>query len=404
MNSINILTITVIILFSILYLINTRTTKKIKKEFEYLKKLKESIVLSLPIGVHIYNKHGLLIDLNNTSLKILGISSKEEYLGSQINIFENSFIPQYLKDAILVKKQCSGNFQINFNDPYITNRYISTTNKGIKYFSGIGKQVIDESGNILYYILIFADISEQVRSIKELEIIREKAEQSEKIKSAFISNMSHEIRTPLNSIIGFSELLVDGNFKNEELKKEYMSIIKHNNKVLLHFFNNILNLSNIESNKINLNLKKHELTALFSKWINYAKDTFKEKQIEVLANIGDAPEYIVTDNIHINEVLTNFINNAKKFTTQGSVILGYRWSKTHKSVYFFVRDSGIGILSEHIPYVFDRFYKINSFIPGLGLGLTINKCIIENLHGRIGVKSIYGKGSEFWFTLPCKIV
>lgn len=389
-----------IMCFTFLF-IYRRAIRKIKYEYDFLGKVKESVFQSLPIGVHVYDKYGILIDLNDSSMEALGISSRQRYLESKINLFENPFIPQQLKDAIVIGKQCKGNFQIDFSSPLIINRYISTINEGIKYFSGVGKQVIDKSGNILYYILIFTDITNQIKSLEELELIKVKAESSEKVKSAFIANMSHEIRTPLNSIVGFSELLVDGISENEEAKKEYMSIIRQNNELLLQLVNNVLNLSNIESEKIELNLAEHDLSILLAEWVDSAKRAFNGTDIEVLTEVGDAPQWIVTDSIRLKEVIASIINNAKKFTTKGNITIGYRWNKTHKSVYFFIRDTGVGILKEHIPHVFDRFYKVDSFIPGLGLGLTISKCIMKNLHGRIGVKSIIGKGSEFWFTLPC---
>ncbi|MEG1585974.1 MAG: ATP-binding protein [Bacteroidales bacterium] len=232
----------------------------------------------------------------------------------------------------------------------------------------------------------------------ELSLIREKekAENLDKLKSAFIANMSHEIRTPLNAIVGFSNLLIATRDKDEQAA--YISIIEDNNDLLLQLIEDIMDLSQIESNNVPLHYEMVEIKPLCQELISIFAHKSKESLIITEApDLSDITFY--TDKTRINQVLSNLLNNAVKFTNKGVITAGYR-VVSKDQIEFFVEDTGKGIKSEHIPQLFNRFYKVDEFVPGNGLGLSICQDIIRQMDGELGVSSIYGKGSRFHFTLP----
>lgn len=242
------------------------------------------------------------------------------------------------------------------------------------------------------------DITELKKTERELLVAKDKAEESNRLKTAFLANMSHEIRTPLNAIVGFSDLL--GEIDDRTEKHEYISIIKKNNTILLQLISDILDLSKIEAEVLELELSDTDANELCSQAIASC-----EARLEVHVPIifeNYLPEcYIYTDKGRIHQVILNLINNALKFTRTGDIRVGYH-VVDDDTIRFYVKDTGIGIKPENVDSVFDRFVKLNTFVQGSGLGLAICKNIVEQLHGVIGVDSEWGKGSCFWFTLPYK--
>jgi len=234
------------------------------------------------------------------------------------------------------------------------------------------------------------DISKQIRYENELRKAKEKAEESDQLKSAFISNMSHEIRTPLNAIVGFSAVMSDIDDPME--RKKYQDIIESNNKRLLTLINEVLDLSKIESGKLELVLTPvniNELCAeiVITHQLNAAGTTLK-------LDLPDEDFCLITDKNRLTQVISNLITNALKFTPDGCITVGYRLQAT--VVEFFVKDSGIGIAKDKLDTIFDRFVKVNDFAPGTGLGLSICKSIVERLGGDISVTSEPGEGSLFY--------
>ena len=235
---------------------------------------------------------------------------------------------------------------------------------------------------------------------EELIIARDKAQQSDKLKSAFLANMSHEIRTPLNAIVGFSNLLVDGDmsFQKEEIK-EFLSLIHLNCEQLLALISDILDLSKIESNTMVFNITEQPLTPLLQNILR-AQQINVPQEVELLLDLPATDTIITTDPLRLKQVINNLINNAIKFTSKGAVTLGYKQNNDQVSI--FVKDTGSGIDEDKINRIFERFYKGDNFVQGTGLGLAISHTIIEHLKGTITVTSKVGEGSCFTIQHPVK--
>ena len=241
---------------------------------------------------------------------------------------------------------------------------------------------------------------EHKKIAEELTKARDKAQQSDKLKSAFLANMSHEIRTPLNAIVGFSNLLVDGDmaFKKEEIK-EFLSLIHLNCEQLLALISDILDLSKIESNTMVFNITEQPLTPLLQNILR-AQQINVPQEVELLLDLPATDTIITTDPLRLKQVINNLINNAIKFTSKGTVTLGYKQNNDQVSI--FVKDTGTGIDEDKINRIFERFYKGDNFVQGTGLGLAISHTIIEHLKGTITVTSKVGEGSCFTIQHPVK--
>lgn len=230
----------------------------------------------------------------------------------------------------------------------------------------------------------------------ELLHAKEYAEETNRLKSAFLANMSHEIRTPLNAIVGFANLM--GMVEDEEEKKEFVNIINTNSDLLLQLINDILDMSRIEVGLLEFNHSEMDVNTLCDSIVKSMQLKAKSG-VEVIFDQYLPECRIVSDSKRLNQVISNFVNNAIKFTTEGSIKVGYE-KVDDNHLHFHVTDTGTGIEPDKCPKVFDRFVKLNSHVQGTGLGLPICKSIIEQLGGQIGVKSELGKGATFWFVIP----
>ena len=249
---------------------------------------------------------------------------------------------------------------------------------------------------IIEMLCINYDITPLKETEQKLIIARDKAEELDRLKSAFLANMSHEIRTPLNAIVGFSSLLAETDSRNE--RQEYIKIVQENNELLLQLISDILDLSKIEAGTFNFvytNVDVNETCAEIIKSMSMKVS----KGVELIFEEPFPECYIYTDKNRFTQVISNFINNALKFTQQGSITLGYE-QVSHQKIKFYVRDTGMGIPEEKQKSVFERFVKLNTFVQGTGLGLSICKSIVSQMGGEIGVDSTEGIGSCFWFTHP----
>ena len=249
---------------------------------------------------------------------------------------------------------------------------------------------------IIEMLCINYDITPLKETEQKLIIARDKAEELDRLKSAFLANMSHEIRTPLNAIVGFSSLLAETDSRNE--RQEYIKIVQENNELLLQLISDILDLSKIEAGTFNFvytNVDVNETCAEIIKSMSMKVS----KGVELIFEEPLPECYLYTDKNRFTQVISNFINNALKFTQQGCITLGYE-QVSHQKIKFYVRDTGMGIPEEKQKSIFERFVKLNTFVQGTGLGLSICKSIVSQMGGEIGVDSTEGIGSCFWFTHP----
>lgn len=238
-------------------------------------------------------------------------------------------------------------------------------------------------------------INYDITELKDSQLKRERAEELDRLKSAFLANMSHEIRTPLNAIVGFSQLLAETD--DPEERHEFVEIIDSNNRMLLQLISDILDLAKIESGTMDFKFADMSIKEV----INEIVTPFRIKMPDNVALIApkDSPEcQIYSDRMRLTQVISNFLNNAIKYTSEGCIILAYEI--IGDEIKFSVTDTGDGMSQEIQAHIFDRFYKGNTFKQGTGLGLSICETIVNRLGGRIGVNSELGKGSTFWFTHP----
>lgn len=480
-----------------------------------------NIYKNIPVGIELYNKDGLLIDLNKKELEMFHIASKEDVLG--VNLFENPLLPEEIKQKLRNNEDADFTFCYEFskiNGYYqsqnsggsidlttkVTTLYdhnhepinylvinVDKTENTIAYnkiqefknffdlvgdyakvgyahfdalsrdgyalsswYRNVGekegtplpeiigihshfhpedravmldfldKVIKGESSklcrdmrirradgnytwtrvnvlvrnylpqdNIIEMLCINFDITQLKETERMLIQAKEKAEESDRLKSAFLANMSHEIRTPLNAIVGFSRIIAEST--DAEERQDYYDIVEANNERLLQLINEILDLSKIEAGMVEFTITPVRLHPL-CKEIHDALKFRCPEGVELVYEASDEEIVVEGDKNRIFQVISNLIGNAFKFTTSGSVGYGYR--RKGNGIEFHVSDTGIGIETDKLARVFERFVKVNNFAQGTGLGLSICKTIIERLGGTISVSSEVGKGTTFTFTLP----
>lgn len=253
----------------------------------------------------------------------------------------------------------------------------------------------DSNGNIVSYIGFRRDNTKWKTINSDLILLRERADASNILKSTFLCNISHEIRTPLNAIVGFSELLMDTENQNE--RKQFFEIIQTNNALLLQLVSDVLDLSNVESGQDILNYSNFNFALYFRQLCQSFKSNETSNVKLLFGDCWEALE-VSSDQDRISQVVSNFINNAFKFTQKGTVLLDY--VQENGGVKIMVTDTGIGISENNLSRIFERFEKVDSFIQGTGLGLSVCVEIATALHGKVGVESQLGKGSTFWLWFP----
>lgn len=280
-------------------------------------------------------------------------------------------------------------FYLEYKNPDIVGNYASAKD-----------QVLDVYTALVYYSFIFYVFMSIVREAYFFEY--KKAKRADRLKSSFLANMSHEIRTPLNAIVGFSNILADENLTQLE-REQYATIINGSNDSLLRLVNDILDVSMIESDQLSVVLNECNVGVLMDNLVEtYSLKMNQNSRIQLKNKRESGQIFVKTDETRLKQVMINLLDNAVKYTEDGKIEFGL--SVEENELKFFVKDTGIGIKDSHMNYLFDRFYKVeddtSKLFRGTGIGLYLSKRIVELLGGNIWVESEYGKGSEFYFTIP----
>ncbi|MDO8929463.1 MAG: response regulator, partial [Bacteroidota bacterium] len=263
--------------------------------------------------------------------------------------------------------------------------------------------IFDSTGTITHFLAIKEDITGRKQSEKELISAKEKAEESNRLKTEFLHNMSHEIRTPMNGIMGFTTLLDDPGISHEK-QKQYIKFITNSSSQLLRIIDDILEISQLETKQVKAHKEKVCLNDLLLELFSIFDMKAKEKKIPLYLNksLSDKQSLIYTDTLKLNKILGNLLENALKFTSAGFVEMGYQLKNNAIEIY--IQDTGIGINPEKQEIIFERFSQeekeVTKIYGGLGLGLSIAKENTELLGGKITLKSEKGKGSVFYVTIP----
>lgn len=234
---------------------------------------------------------------------------------------------------------------------------------------------------------------------RELIIANDKAEEANRLKTAFLANMSHEIRTPLNAIVGFSELQTMDDYSKED-KIEFGKIIKENSDLLLNLINDILDISRIESGRVNVDLRQCDIVKLCHGCLVSVSRAKPLEHVEYQEEYPVGKLEIKTDNVKLQQVIINLLTNASKFTKKGHIRLSFTVDEAANTITFVVADTGMGIPKEQAEAVFDRFVKLNKYAQGTGLGLSLCRIIVERLGGKIWLDTSYTGGARFMFTTP----
>ena len=377
--------------------------KKAEQQLIQEKSLLNSMINAVPDLIFYKNKNNVYLGCNDAFCKFNNKQATEIIGKDDYQVFpENEAKHYFEEDQKLIKEK-----QVFRMESWETN------SKGERFLLDTYKvPFTDEKGNTLGIVGICHDITERYKTEIDLKKAKEKAEESDRLKSSFLANMSHEIRTPMNAIIGFSDLLVDPDTEDGDEREELVAHINNNCNTLLHLIDDIIDLAKIEANELTVFIKDTDINNTLQELFEIFNETKKKigkKHIEINLDKSSFKEkfYLKTDPYRFRQIMINLTDNALKYTEIGSVNLGYKILDKTKLVEFFIQDTGIGIPKEKQQEIFRRFNKIETnkskLYRGTGLGLTITQNLIERLGGTIRVESEINKGSAFYFTLPLDI-
>jgi PAS domain S-box-containing protein len=313
--------------------------------------------------------------------------------------FRNITHPDHISgDEVSLMRLIAGEIPV-----YHTEKRYIRKDKSIIWGSTTVNIIRNNKGEVQFFLVMVEDITSRRKVETDLIASKEKAEESDRLKTAFLHNVSHEIRTPMNAIIGFSTLLTEPGLSETE-HHQYIDIIFQSSNQLLSIINDIVDIANVESGQVKLNVREMNLNSSLKR-LN-EQFSYREKQnnvaITLSTGLTDDKAILLTDGTKLIQVLSNLISNSLKFTTEGQISFGYELKDNFLE--FFVKDTGIGISSDHIGKIFDRFYQVDGAVSrqfsGTGLGLSICKAYVELLGGNICVASEPGEGTKFVFTIP----
>ena len=364
-----------------------------KQAYAQLSKMSAAVEQS-PAVVVITDPRGNIEYVNPMFTKHTGYSA-EEAIGKNLRLLQSGLVRKALYkelwQTILSGKVWRGELQNK------------KKNGELYWESVVIAAIVNTKGLITNVVAVKENITEQKKMLDELIASKEKAEESDRLKSAFLANISHEIRTPMNGILGFSELLKEPQLSGEEMA-EYIDLIQKSGQRMLNLINDLIDISRIDAQETKLQVTKTPLNDLLHDLHAFFKPEAETKGLRFTCTTGlsDSESIITTDSVKLNQILTNLVKNALKFTRKGGVDFGY--TRKDGTLEFYVIDSGIGIPDEMKEKVFDRFRQVDNTLTrgyeGAGLGLSITKAFVEILGGTIWVESVEDAGSTFFFTLP----
>ena len=360
--------------------------KRAEEELKQSYLFSESLLKTIPFGMDIVDEKGTVLFQSDNFKKLFG----EEAIGKKCwEIYRDD--KKQCSECPLIKGITIGETEAYESHGVLDNRIFEISHTGMMYQ---GKKTMLE---------IFQDITDRKQSEEELIYAKEKAEEGDRLKTAFLNNISHEIRTPMNAIVGFCALLGEPDL-NEQSRMDYIEVIIQSSNHLLAIISDIVDISNIEANIVKIAKNGININSTFKSLYDQFLPKVSEKKIQLIceSDIPDSDALIVTDNTKLKQILINLINNAIKFTDKGYVKVGC--VLRDKFLEFCVSDTGIGIGEEYHHRIFDRFYQVQLSISrlyeGTGLGLAISKANVELMGGKIWLTSEPGKGSTFFFSIP----
>lgn len=378
---------------------NINEKKEVEHKLEEQKSFFQKIVNSFAHPLYVINADTYEIEFTND------FASKEDFPEGT-----KCFAFSYETDKPCNKgnEYCPINILKYTKQPVVAEQVKTDKNGEKRYFEIHGFPIYDETGKLKNVIEYKIDITEKKEIEKRLREAKIKAEESETLKSAFLANMSHEIRTPLNGILGFSELLKRKDL-TEDKKKYYINIINNSGNYLLNLINDIIDISRFDSGLMKLNETKINFNDFLTEIFEMFNDLILKNKKDInfiFENKCSKIKDIVVDYMRLKQILINLIGNAEKFTNEGEIRLSCIIEDN--KIKFCLKDTGIGIEKDKIPFIFDRFRRVHSsseeLFHGTGLGLAITKSCINLLKGDIKVHSELGKGTEFTFSVPFKLV
>jgi len=374
--------------------------KRTEAALRETERLYETVVEAANDRIGLYTIDGKPLLMNSAYYESLGYTKKEFEKFGQYELIhpeDNNRLEEEGKE-LFEKGFSSHEYRVRHKDGH----YMDMSSKLVL--------IKGEENEVDLVLFIMRDISERKRTIEELETAKEQAEESDLLKSAFLANMSHEIRTPMNSIIGFSNLLNQSELE-EHLRELYVKRIISNSELLLTLISDIIDLAKIESGQLSIIYGRIRLSELIKDMGQYARDEIfrlQKEKIEIVTSLQMKDLEIESDVIRIAQVLKNLINNAIKFTEHGKVEIACVKGESDNSVRFTIKDSGIGIASEHFEVIFNQFRQVDGSntrkFGGTGLGLAICKNLVHMLGGRIWVESGPGQGACFHVEHPLKAI
>lgn len=352
----------------------------------------------------VLDRTGAVKYANNYFLDLIAIADLEDIIGQSIMtwISEDSR-PGF---RVFLENVLQSGTDKNFEGQ------LKATDRKIMDVEVNGVKSVGADGEVVHILL--KDITKQKKAELKLKDSKEKAEESNRLKTAFLANLSHEVRTPMNAIMGFSELLLSENIPASH-KEKYINYINNSGAVLLNLIDDIIDIAKMQAGQLAIKKIKCDLsTLIYDLYSSYLQLTKSQKgdEVKLICLNPDSKNQIKfnTDPLRLRQVFTNLLSNALKYTDSGSISFGYNYSEVleGKPIRFFVHDTGIGLSGDNKELIFDRFYKIEDdnlkFYRGAGLGLTISKNLVNLLGGQIWVESEVGKGSKFSFEFPVEDV